>query len=113
MPTKFSRGDATGSVPLMAYEIQDSSIEHSARDTATRSTAKIALGDAPALTFVRGHHIGAYYEEFPHTCPGEGCAIARWTLHKSVVNKQERERRWQSSYRVQKRKLDEVAGSAT
>jgi len=30
------------------------------------------------LRFVRGHRLAGFAYEFPHLCPGDGCAIAEW-----------------------------------
>ena len=37
----------------------------------------------PTLTFVKGHRIDGAVYEFPHLCPGEDCAIARWLARKA------------------------------
>lgn len=34
------------------------------------------------LDLVLGHRVSNYYLEFPHVCPGESCAIAKWVLYK-------------------------------
>lgn len=36
------------------------------------------------MTFVRGHRIEQRAYEFPHLCPGEGCAIAAWLYRRDV-----------------------------
>lgn len=31
-----------------------------------------------------GHHVGRYWYDFPHICPGLGCAIAAWLKTKHM-----------------------------
>ena len=57
------------------------------------TTEQIASTGPPNLRLVRGHRIGAIVAEFPHLCPGVGCAIGEW------LRQQEQARAWRHASR--------------
>lgn len=55
------------------------------------------------MTLVLGHRVGKELYDFPHECPGDGCAVQRWLTYRHGAREMWlKERREETSERDEK-----------
>jgi len=68
--------------PYVAQELEEST-------TPTAAETGVVVREEAALPLVNGHryreHGVVFVLEFPHLCPGDGCAIAEWGHIKALL----------------------------